>query len=88
LTAQLPGSRALSIPKELQRSITGPVTVKFAIRKDGTPISFQVIGQVDDRRIADVIWRAVTSCHWVPGADPRGQPASIWVVVPFRFENG
>jgi protein TonB len=79
---------ALSIPREVQRSISGPVTVKFAIRKDGTPTSFQVMGQLEDQRIADVIWKAVTSCHWIPGADPKGEPVSIWVVLPFRFETG
>jgi len=79
---------ALVIPREMQRSISGPVTIKFAIQKDGTPTSFQIVGQVDDARIADVIWRAVTSCKWIPGADPNGNPASIWVVVPFRFETG
>ena len=79
---------ALNIPRELQRSLSGPVTVKFAIRKDGTPASFQVMTQLEDGRVADVIWKAVTSCRWVPGADPKGQPVSIWIVVPFRFETG
>ena len=79
---------ALNIPRELQRSLAGQVTVKFAIRKDGTPTSFQVLNQPEDNRIADVIWKAVTSCRWVPGADPKGRPASIWVVVPFRFQTG
>jgi len=78
---------ALSIPRDLRRSLSGPVTVKFAIGKDGTPTSFQVMGQLEDGRIADIIWKAVTSCRWVPGADPKGKPASIWVVVPFRFES-
>jgi len=79
---------AIHIPRDLQNSISRPVTVKFAIRKDGTPALFQVMTQLSDRRIGDVIWQAVASCHWVPGADPHGQPASIWVVVPFRFQSG
>ena len=60
---------------------------RLAHPKDGTPTSFQVMGQLEDGRIADIIWKAVTSCRWVPGIDPNGKPASIWVVVPFRFES-
>lgn len=79
---------SLKISRELQRSVSGPVTVKFAIRKDGSPSNFQVTTQVPDRRIGEAIWSVVTSCQWIAGADAKGRPASIWVIVPFRFQSG
>ena len=79
---------AIHVPRDLQGLFSRPFTVKFAIRKDGSPAYFQMVTQASDGRIGDLIWRAVTSCHWRPGADPQGHTASIWVVVPFRFQSG
>jgi outer membrane biosynthesis protein TonB len=79
--------RSLDVSKELQRTVAGPVTVKFAILGNGQPAYFQVLTHLRDGRIAEAIWRAVAACRWVPGADPSGQPVSIWVVVPFKFEQ-
>jgi periplasmic protein TonB len=79
---------AVRVPKELVGFVSGPITVKFAIRKDGSPSSFQVMTQIPDRRIGDLIWQAVASCQWVPGTDPQGRPTSIWVIMPIRFLGG
>jgi protein TonB len=78
---------SLDVSKELQRTVSGPVTVKFAILGNGQPAYFQVLTHLHDSRLGEAIWRAVSACQWVPGADASGQPVSIWVVVPFRFEQ-
>jgi protein TonB len=80
-------ARSLDVSKDLRRSLSGAVTVKFAVLGDGTPAYFQVLTGVPNRRIGEAIWKAVAACQWVPGADASGQPASIWVVVPFRFQS-
>ena len=67
--------------------ISGPITVKFAIGRDGLPSRFQAMTDVPDRRIADAIWGAVQTCKWVPGADAQGKPTAIWVILPIRFTN-
>jgi protein TonB len=79
---------SLHLSKDVQREVSGAVTVKFAIRRDGVPDRFQLVSPVEDRRIGEAIWQAVSSCKWIPGADPGGHPVSIWVVVPFRFRAG
>lgn len=80
-------ARSLDVSSELRRSLSGAVTVKFAILGNGSPAYFQVLGDVADRRVGDAIWKAVSGCQWVPGADASGQPVSIWVVVPFKFQS-
>lgn len=76
------------VPRELTGFISGPVTVKFAIGRDGVPSLFQVVGQAPDPRITNAIWQAVQQCKWVPGADAQGRPTKIWVVLPVRFTSG
>jgi protein TonB len=80
--------RSVRIPPQLAGYISGPITAKFAIRPDGVPTRFEVMGGVPDQRIADAMWRAVQGCRWVPGADAQGRPVSIWVILPFRFTTG
>lgn len=79
--------RSVRVGRDLQGFVSGPITVKFAIRPDGKPDQFQAMTAVPDQRISSEIWRAVQSCRWVPGADPRGKPVSIWVILPIRFTN-
>jgi protein TonB len=74
------------ISSDLLDYITGPVTVKFAIGKDGTPSRFEVMSAISDQRIANAIWQAVKSCKWTAGADAQGRPALIWVIMPVRFK--
>jgi protein TonB len=31
------------------------------------------------------IVRALAACRWRPGADARGQPIALWVILPIRF---
>ena len=76
------------IPRELQGYISGPITVKFAVRRDGSVSQFQVATPGVPERITASIWQAVQGCQWVPGTDPRGQPTSIWVILPLRFTGG
>jgi TonB family protein len=78
---------SLDVPKDVQRSASGSVTVKFAVLGNGQPAYFQVLSHVQDGRIGEAIWKAVAACQWVPGADAGGKPVSIWVVVPFRFQQ-
>jgi periplasmic protein TonB len=77
--------QAVRIPKGLEGYVSGPVTVKFAIRKDGQPERFDVMTSVPDQRIGAAIWKAVQECKWVPGSDAQGKPVSIWVILPIRF---
>jgi protein TonB len=65
--------------------VGGSVTVRFAIGRDGTPSQFQVVSVMRDPRVALVVWRAVQSCRWIPGADAQGRPTPIWVILPLRF---
>jgi protein TonB len=80
--------RTVRIPPQLAGFVSGPITVKFAIRPDGQPSHFEVMTAVPDARIGNAIWQAVQSCRWVPGADARGKPVSIWVILPIRFTAG
>ncbi|MFO0583832.1 MAG: hypothetical protein U0229_16290 [Anaeromyxobacter sp.] len=77
--------QSLRVPRDLTGFVSGPVVVKFAVGRDGTPARFSTLsGGVPDR-ISAAIWQAVQECRWVAGADPSGQPVSLWVVMPLRF---
>ena len=67
---------------------TGPVTVKFAVGRDGAVGRIEVLAALPDRRIETAIVRALTTCRWRPGADASGQPIALWVILPIRFEGG
>ena len=73
------------IPRDLQDFVSGPITVRFAVDRDGSVGLFRVEGQVPDRRIAEAIWAAVRECRFVPGADDQGRAVRLWVVMPVRF---
>lgn len=79
---------SVRIPRNLQGYISGPVTVQFAIGRDGAPSRFEVKTQGLPDGITNAIWQAVTSCRWEPGADASGRPTSIWVILPLRFTSG
>jgi periplasmic protein TonB len=79
--------QTVRVPPSLQGYISGPITVKFAIKKDGLPAQFQVMTAVPDKRIGDAIWNAVQACKWIPGADSQGRPIAIWVILPIRFAS-
>ncbi len=61
--------------------------MKFAVRRDGSPARFQALAGPVDLDTALAIRDAVESCAWVPGMDPEGRPASIWVILPLRFQS-
>ncbi|WP_041453254.1 energy transducer TonB [Anaeromyxobacter dehalogenans] len=79
---------SVRLPRELMGYISGPITVKFAIGRDGQPSRFEAMTNVPDKRIGDAIWNAVQSCKWIPGADAQGRPTAIWVILPLRFTAG
>lgn len=79
---------SIRIPRELQGSISGPVTVKFAVGRDSTPSRFVVLTHGVDERIAQSIWSAVRECRWIAGADAKGRLTAIWVILPLRFASG
>ncbi len=78
---------SVRVPRELAGYVSGPVQVKFAIGRDGTPSQFSTLTTIPDKRIADEIWKAIQSCKWVPGADAQGKPVSIWMILPIRFTS-
>jgi len=76
--------QSVRVPRELAGFVSGQVVVKFAVGRDGAPSRFSVVGDVPER-LSGAIWQAVQGCRWVAGADPSGQPVSIWVLMPLRF---
>jgi periplasmic protein TonB len=79
---------ATRIPRDLAGFISGPITVKFAVLRDGSPGQFSVITNGIPDRIQAAIWQAVQECKWIAGADPQGKPTNIWVILPLRFTAG
>jgi protein TonB len=79
---------SMRVPPSLAGFISGPITVKFAVRRDGSIGQVQIMSQVADPRITEVIRQGLASCQWTPGADAQGRPVSIWVILPIRFAGG
>jgi protein TonB len=79
--------RSVRLPPELAGFVSGTLTLKFGIGREGTVGTLQIVGQELDPRVVEAIRRAVTGCRWIAGADTRGQPVAIWVVMPMRFES-
>jgi protein TonB len=79
-------AQSTRIPTDLKGFVTGtPITVKFAVRADGSTSQFQVMTPGVPDRIAAAVFQAVQSCRFKPGTDPRGKPTPIWVILPLRF---
>lgn len=76
--------RSIRLPPDLNGVMTR-ITVKFAVGADGKPRLFEVLEETPDKRIDTSIWRAVQSCAFSPGLDPKGKPHSIWMILPIRF---
>jgi protein TonB len=79
---------SMRVPPALQGFVSGPITVKFAVRRDGSIGQVQVVSNVPDPRIKEIIARGLAACEWAPGADAQGNPTSIWVIMPIRFAGG
>ncbi|MBK9518465.1 MAG: hypothetical protein IPO09_14165 [Anaeromyxobacter sp.] len=78
--------RSVRISSDLLDYVTGPIKVKFAVNKDGTPSRFEVLSAISDQRIASAIWQAIKSCKWTAGADAQGRPTNIWMILPVRLQ--
>jgi protein TonB len=76
----------INVSSDLLDYVTGPVTVKFAVLKDGKPARFEVLSGATDQRIANAIWKAIKSCEWTPGADAQGRSTNIWMILPVRLQ--
>ncbi|HET6921824.1 MAG TPA: hypothetical protein VFI16_01630 [Anaeromyxobacteraceae bacterium] len=81
-------ANSMRVPTALAGFVSGPITVKFAVRRDGSIGQVQIMSQVPDPRIGEIIARGLSSCEWIPGADAQGNPTSIWVIQPIRFKGG
>ena len=79
---------SMRIPPNLAGFVSGPITVKFAVRRDGSIGQVQIMSQIPDPRIGDIIRQGLSHCEWIPGADAQGNPTSIWVIQPIRFAGG
>jgi len=79
---------SMRVPPSLAGFISGPITVKFAVRRDGSIGQVMIMSQVADPRITEVIRQGLSSCQWTSGADAQGRPVSIWVIMPIRFASG
>ncbi len=78
----------IRIPPSLQGFVSGSITLKIGIRRDGSVQALQIMSQVPDKRIEDAIRNAVGACPWNPGADAQGRPVAIWVIQPIRLVGG
>jgi protein TonB len=78
---------SVRLPPELAGFVSGPVTVKFAVGRDGAVGRVEVMGDLPIR-VQAAIAHALQACRWRAGADARGQPIAIWVILPLRFEGG
>lgn len=77
--------RSVRMTPEMLGGHTGPVTVKFAVTRDGSIARFECMSlSVPDPAAAE-IERAVRSCEWIPGTDREGRPTGIWIILPMRF---
>jgi hypothetical protein len=63
-----------------------PVTVKFAVRGDGSVGRFEVLTPGLPLEAIRAIERAVLSCAFEPGTI-AGAPAAIWVILPLSFRS-
>jgi protein TonB len=79
---------SVRVPASQARFISGPITIKFAVRRDGSVGQVQFLTQVPDPRISEVIRQGISACRWIPGADEQGRPVAIWVSIPIRFSGG
>jgi protein TonB len=86
---EVPGCVASSIrlPPDLAGFVSERLTVKFAVGRDGSVGRVELLGDLPDRRIEAAILRALGACRWRPGADARGEPIALWVILPIRFEQ-
>ncbi|MFL5247258.1 MAG: TonB family protein [Myxococcales bacterium] len=75
------------VPRDLA-GIVSRMTVKFAVNRDGSVANFQVMGSQPDPRIGQVVWQAIQSCRFNPGADAQGRPVNMWVILPLVFTAG
>jgi hypothetical protein len=76
---ELRGAAALAAAE-----VTGPVTVKFAVTRDGTVRGFELLmpGPI---AVGAALRRAIESCEWVPGKDSAGNVVPVWVILPVRI---
>jgi len=74
--------RRLRVPAGY-RGIFGGATVKLAVDGNGAPILLHAITPTPEPVLA-AITEAVRACEWVPGADARGRPATLWLTLPVR----
>lgn len=79
--------RSIRVTSEMLDQITGPIVVKFAVDREGTPGRFEVLTGGTDPRVAGAIERAVQECQWIAGADAQGRLTSAWVIMPLRFSS-
>ena len=78
--------RSIRLPPELAGYVSGPLTVKFAVGRDGVVGAAEILGEADPR-VATAIKSGLRACRWLPGADARGQAVALWVILPVRFES-
>jgi TonB family protein len=76
----------LRLPRDAPLEPGEVVRVRFAVGLEGRPEEFTIVGTPGDPRIGNAIWSAIQRCRFSPGTDSKGNPAVLWVVMPFRFD--
>jgi hypothetical protein len=80
--------RNIRLPADLTGFVSPRLTVKFSVGRDGAVREVLLLSEVPDRRIAAAIEAALHACRFTPGADARGRPVNMWVILPLRFVGG
>lgn len=85
---QRPGCFAESarISPELWKRLPKTVAVQFTVTEAGRAEDVSVSGV--EAAVVMELRAALARCDWKPGADARGNPRSVRVEIPVRFERG
>jgi hypothetical protein len=66
----------------------GTVTLKFAVRVDGSGDSVELLSdKPPPPELVSAFAEAVRQCEFIPGRDPSGKPVATWMILPFGFSK-
>ncbi len=77
--------RSVRLPASM-RGVRGTIIVKFFVSPRGVPQAWSFAPAGLPEPLTNAVIEAVTSCRWIPGTFD-GKIASIWVLVPLRFQQ-
>jgi protein TonB len=78
--------RSIRLPADRAGRLPSAITLKFAVDRSGRPGPVDILSDGLDGESTQAVGLAVQSCKWIAGRDPWGRPATVWVMLPLRFE--